>query len=915
MTLFDAKTELLIRRASAGDESAAIEAADVLRNLSSSNPAAVKVRSREIADLLPQSSSARSRLLACSAHAQCYANDFAGAVETLAEAVAGSPPRANPRERGVLYLTQVQPLARLGRLGEAERAARAAFEAFEAAGDDFQTARAAVNIGTVVRMQGRCAEALEWFDRAAPGLGADPAASAMLQSNRAEALLDLDRFEAAGVSFAAALTAFSSLGHQHACAIVEGNLADLDSRAGRIDAAIIRFESAQARYESIGARGDVARLLAEQGEALAAVGAHRKARRVYELAVPVLESAGLAREAVRARIGYAAALARSGDPARAIDELSAAASGAETCGARGLLAHARLAQAETLLSIGRIEDARSAAHEAHRLSDDSPIRASLASVTLAMIALARADAEHARAALAAAAEQSALLAPLRSRIEHVRGLLLERVGDHAGAATALSAAIELAERFRGAIRAEQLRMSFGESSRELYLDTCRVVMAGGASPPEPAVHDCLERMRARTLLEACAWASAPRTQKGGGAVSSDESRLAELNSLYSRIGLGKSSDRDEERWRCRLSELETELEREADRESAGGAEPIIGARPMSIGQVRRALPAQTAIVQYFNDCGSISALVVTRESQSLRRGLASVAELTALRRKLELQVDRTLELGFDRGEKIEALLTRLSAWLVTPLERELTGVSRVVFVPSLELHTLPIAAAASINSRCMHWLTPSATAGLHLASIAEESTTGGATLIVGVVDALAPQMEREATAIGGRIPEASVLVGSDATSDRFLDALPGARVLHLAAHCVFEPDFPMSSRVRLADRWVTAREITGRLRPGAVAVLAGCETGRTAEWSGEDRYGLIRAFLASGASAVIASQWRLHDATAPEIFVDLVERVHRSNQHPAFAASSALADALRRMQQQRIPAAHWAGLFCKGAIV
>ena len=388
-----------------------------------------------------------------------------------------------------------------------------------------------------------------------------------------------------------------------------------------------------------------------------------------------------------------------------------------------------------------------------------------------------------------------------------------------------------------------------------------------------------------------------------------------MNSLYSRIGLGKSSDRDEERWRSRLSELETELERHDDRESAEGAGPIVGARPMSIGQVRSALPARAALVQYFNDGGSISALVVTRESQSLRRGLASVAELTALRRKLEFLVDRTLELGFDRGGTIEALLSKISSALVAPIERELGDASRVVLVPSLELHTLPIAAAASISSTRMHWLTPSATAGLRLASIVEPGTAGGETLIVGVADRTAPQMEREAVAIAERLPDANVLVGSDATSERFLEALPGARVLHLAAHCVFEPEFPMSSRLRLADRWVTAREITGRLRPGAVAVLAGCETGRTADWSGEDRYGLIRAFLASGASAVIASQWRLHDATAPEIFIDLVERVHRSNQHPALAASSALADALRRMHRQRIPAAHWAGLFCKGAIV
>ena len=53
-----------------------------------------------------------------------------------------------------------------------------------------------------------------------------------------------------------------------------------------------------------------------------------------------------------------------------------------------------------------------------------------------------------------------------------------------------------------------------------------------------------------------------------------------------------------------------------------------------------------------------------------------------------------------------------------------------------------------------------------------------------------------------------------------------ARVIHIASHARFVRSDPLASGLRLADGWLTARDILNLRIGGATVVLSGCDTGR-----------------------------------------------------------------------------------------
>jgi CHAT domain-containing protein len=72
----------------------------------------------------------------------------------------------------------------------------------------------------------------------------------------------------------------------------------------------------------------------------------------------------------------------------------------------------------------------------------------------------------------------------------------------------------------------------------------------------------------------------------------------------------------------------------------------------------------------------------------------------------------------------------------------------------------------------------------------------------------------------------------------------------------------MFSHFEFADGPVFAIDIARSRLNAQVAVLAGCETGRIQLAFPDEPDGLVRAFLARGASSVVAGLWPLDDEAA-----------------------------------------------------
>jgi CHAT domain-containing protein len=94
-----------------------------------------------------------------------------------------------------------------------------------------------------------------------------------------------------------------------------------------------------------------------------------------------------------------------------------------------------------------------------------------------------------------------------------------------------------------------------------------------------------------------------------------------------------------------------------------------------------------------------------------------------------------------------------------------------------------------------------------------------------------------------------VLTGQLATKERFVQAAPGADVVHFGGHALANPDYPSLSRLVFADKAgveqsLFAHEISRmKFQRTRVVVLAACSTAAGAVSRGEGVVSVARPFL------------------------------------------------------------------------
>jgi CHAT domain-containing protein len=112
-------------------------------------------------------------------------------------------------------------------------------------------------------------------------------------------------------------------------------------------------------------------------------------------------------------------------------------------------------------------------------------------------------------------------------------------------------------------------------------------------------------------------------------------------------------------------------------------------------------------------------------------------------------------------------------------------------------------------------------------------------------------------------------------------------VLHLATHGVFRADNPSFSSIKLADAWLTVRDLAEIARGAQLVTLSACETGVNGISAGDEVIGLTRGLLGAGCSAVVASLWTVSDESTAR----LMERFYaglRAGRPPAEALRAAM---------------------------
>ena len=151
-----------------------------------------------------------------------------------------------------------------------------------------------------------------------------------------------------------------------------------------------------------------------------------------------------------------------------------------------------------------------------------------------------------------------------------------------------------------------------------------------------------------------------------------------------------------------------------------------------------------------------------------------------------------------------------------------------------------------------------------------------------------PGSEKEVQSISRLMPPGSavLLQGGQADKISVREAMPAAKVIHLATHGVIDNNNPLGSFLALArmngqpagNGRLTAEEVYSLNLHADLVVLSACRTG-LGRISGDGVAGLARAFFYAGAASVISTLWDVADQPTAQLIEDFYRSFSRGGKN------------------------------------
>jgi CHAT domain-containing protein/tetratricopeptide (TPR) repeat protein len=228
-------------------------------------------------------------------------------------------------------------------------------------------------------------------------------------------------------------------------------------------------------------------------------------------------------------------------------------------------------------------------------------------------------------------------------------------------------------------------------------------------------------------------------------------------------------------------------------------------------------------------------------------------------------------------ETVNQQLEKLFTILLAPVLSVIHDKSHWVIVPHGSLHRVPWSALRFAGSYLIERhsisLLPSASLGVALGS--RQAPPLGEALLFADPDPEHPDLQlpgsqREVEQASRALGEGQIFIGAAATKHVLFERASKARLLHFACHHEFDEITPILSFLKLAGSsgsdFVYSFELDEIDLVAELVTLSACETGLSKLGSGDEQYGIVRAFLAAGARSVLSTLWRIDDNSAAELF-------------------------------------------------
>jgi CHAT domain-containing protein len=821
-----------------------------------------------------------ARGLRAKGNALHFLNDYRAAVQHHEEAARLFDEAGQPTEVGRTLSTSIQSLILLGEYASAQEAARRAREIFVRTGDDLRLARLELNVGNVYHRQDRFGEALRSYEEAYEGLlrHRDAEGIAVALGNMAMCLISLNDFPRALETHQRARLFCEQQGMPRQVALADYNIAYLHYFRGQYGRAIEALKATREACHGLGDAYLASLCLLDLAEIYLELNLSAEAADSATQAMAGFKKLRIGYEGAKALAFLAIAHGQQGKVLRAL-ELCAEARVLLVAEQNSLWpALLDLYQALILFGAGRLFEARrhcTAALESFR----SPALASKAILCRLLLARLSLRMGQLEAAAGECATAEAALAGLDLpasffQLHYVKGQIEQAAGRPEGAFAAYQDAQRFLETLRSSLRGEELKIAFMKNKLEVYEGLVDLSLTrGGGEAGALDAFAYVEQAKSRSLQELLLRAATPVVASVTGKselVRRVSDLREELNWYYHRIEAEQMApeERTAERIEGLQSEArahESELLRVLRELPASESESLEVLAPVSLPleEVRRTLPPDAMIVEYFRVGARLLAFLVTRDRLEVVP-VALVARVQHILRLLQFQLawarpgsaESSLASREPSLAATQAHLSDLYRELVAPLRARLDA-AHLVFVPHSLLHYVPFHALHDgerhlIDSYAISY-APSAT--VFALCQRRVPATDASSLVLGVPDAQTPFILDEARAVAARLPGAEVYLGADATAEVLREKGPGRRYLHIAAHGFFRPDNPMFSGIRLGGSYLTLYDLYNLKLPAELVTLSACVTGLNVIAAGDELLGLARGLFRAGAASLLLTLW------------------------------------------------------------
>jgi CHAT domain-containing protein len=227
---------------------------------------------------------------------------------------------------------------------------------------------------------------------------------------------------------------------------------------------------------------------------------------------------------------------------------------------------------------------------------------------------------------------------------------------------------------------------------------------------------------------------------------------------------------------------------------------------------------------------------------------------------------------------LKEITTKLAGHLLAPIAQELAAYSNVVFIPNDLLLYLPLHALTRRADGRQRFLAETHVVSyltqLELLDLLAPSKPQADAPLLALAnpDGTLPAASREVRALRGIRKTLTTLDGDQATKEAFLRLASTFSLIHLATHGVLDPDRPERSYLLVAgadepSQRLSIGEIAGLSLQRGLVILSACDTAVGEQVPGAALITLAAAFSQAGSEAIVASLWKVNDASTRDFMV------------------------------------------------